>query len=150
MFRSSLLVFLVLGDALRDHADGRVVEAEEVSDCLKRVLVDAGGCVDPLVACLLVSYLGEELFKARSSGEPLAARNLFQRLLVREQWLELVDELVAAKQDTTPQLGPRVDATALLHELAIELDCAARAPMELRHQLVVRKSGASTMPAVAR
>jgi hypothetical protein len=50
--RSSLLVFLVLSDALRDHADGRVVETEEVSDCLKRVLVDAGGCVDPLVEAM--------------------------------------------------------------------------------------------------
>jgi len=88
--------------------------------------------VDPPVTCLLVYYLGEEFVKARSGSEPLAARNLFQRLVVREQWLELVHELVAAKQDATPQLGPRVDATALLHELAIEFDCAARAPMELR------------------
>jgi hypothetical protein len=68
--KSSLLVFLVLSYALRDHAEGRVVETEEVSDCQKRVLVDAGGCVDPLVTCFLVSHLGEELVKARSGGEP--------------------------------------------------------------------------------
>ncbi len=68
--RSSLLVFLVLSNALLDHADGRVMETEEISYCLKRVLVGAGGCVDLPVTCLLVSSLGEELFKTRPGGEP--------------------------------------------------------------------------------
>jgi hypothetical protein len=32
--------------------------------------VDAGGCVDLPVTCLLVSHLGEEFVEARSGGEP--------------------------------------------------------------------------------
>jgi hypothetical protein len=131
-------VFLVLSDVLRDHADGRVVETEEVGDCLKRVLVDAGGCVDPPVTCLLASYLGEELFKTRSGGELLAARNLFQRLVVREQWLELVHELVAVKQDATPQLGPRVDATAASSSAREERILSGRTPLTGRIEAVPR------------
>ncbi len=46
------------------------METEEISYCLKRVLVGAGGCVDLPVTCLLVSSLGEELFKTRPGGEP--------------------------------------------------------------------------------
>ncbi len=46
-----------LSNALRDHADGRVVETEEISDCLKCVLVDAGGCVDPLARSSLLPII---------------------------------------------------------------------------------------------
>jgi len=47
------------------------MEAEEVSDRLKRVLVDADGGVNLLVACGLAVDLGEEFVEARLSGEPL-------------------------------------------------------------------------------
>ena len=58
------------------------MEAKVVGDRLERVLMCANGSVDAAVSFRLVVHIGEELIKARAGGEPLAAGNLFQRLVV--------------------------------------------------------------------
>lgn len=53
-----------MGDALGNHADRGVVEAEEVRNLLQRVPVDADSLVDPLITGRLVMRPGKQLLQA--------------------------------------------------------------------------------------
>ena len=82
---SLLLVFLRLGNLLGDHADGRVVQPEELSHFRQRVLVNAYGLVDLLVSRCLPCHVFEERLKGGSRCEPLMPRNLNRRELLVEE-----------------------------------------------------------------
>lgn len=125
--------------ALGDHADGGTAQTEEVSDSLQSAEVDANGGMDLPVSVLLVVDVGEERIEARARGEPLAAGDLPQRLVIGEERLQPVDELISTEQDAAAQLGLRVDTASLLHEIAVGLSRAVRGAVELLQEPACRE-----------
>lgn len=67
MFRSSSLVFLRLCSPFGDHADGRVVEPDEVRYFLQRVRLHANRLVDLLVPRRFVMHALKERLKDGAS-----------------------------------------------------------------------------------
>lgn len=63
------MAFLRFGGALRDRADGRVVEAKETADLLQGVLVDADCKVDGFTIRSGTSVHGKSRISQRGSGE---------------------------------------------------------------------------------
>ena len=104
--RSSFLVFLLFGDSFGNHADGRVVQPEEVSHFLQCVLMDSNGLVDLLVSRCLVMYVLKERCEAGSRCKALVPRNLSRCELLIEERADLFDEGVCAKEIPSSKVVP--------------------------------------------
>jgi len=106
--------------------------------------------VDAGIARGFAGNLGEELRQARPRRETLVTRKLLQPLEIQEEWLQLGDELVAAKENPAAKLIPHLNAAACLREVAVGLLRANVATVQLPEDSVHRQeSRAASGPAVA-